>query len=163
MLLMIVGLSALLGVDYYSKLQIERALAEISKAGGIYARDEEAPHRPVVSIDLDSILVDDTGHVHRKCNASDKLLTLIVRFDRLRELSLHGASVTDAGMAHLIGLESLRLLNLRGTRITDASLPHLARLQGLDWLDIRETQFSAGAIAALRRALPRTNISTDAD
>jgi hypothetical protein len=145
------------------KASIERAVEGLRRTGSYYARSELERDRPVVSIDLDSSLVDDSGRVHSRRRATDNDLALLISFDRLRELSLAGAAVTDAGLAHLSGLKSLKQLNLRGTRVTDAGLVQLEGLRNLERLDLRETRVTASGIAALQASLPDANIVTDLD
>jgi hypothetical protein len=158
---LVAGFAGLVLHDLEHKGRINWALAGVRQAGGLYARDEEDARRPVVSIDLDEFLVDDSGREYRKGRASDDLLARLVWFDRLRELSLERTLVTDAGLAHLAGLKSLRRLNLRGSPITDAGLLHLARLPGLQEIDLRETRVTAAEVAALRQALPGATIIAD--
>ena len=50
------------------------------------------------------------------------------RFPNLRDLSLSGPRVTDAGLAHLAGLGQLRLLVLNGTRVTAQARSNLKRV-----------------------------------
>jgi hypothetical protein len=153
---------ALIVHDLGRKQRINWALAEVCQAGGLYARDEQDARRPVVSIDLDTYLVDDSGREHRKGRASDDLLARLVWFDRLRELSLERTEVTDAGLSHLTGVKPLHRLSLRGSPITDVGLLHLARMPRLQEIDLRETRVTAAGIAALRRALPDAKIVADA-
>jgi hypothetical protein len=149
------------GVDFYKVVACNRSLAAIRKAGGIYARDVEARGRPIVSIDLDSYLVDDTGQVHRRGRATDQVLAMLPQFGQLRELSLARADVTDAGLPHLTKLTSLRKLNLRGTQVTDAGVAHLVRCLKLGWIDLRETSVTSEGVGMLQRGLPGTEILID--
>jgi hypothetical protein len=160
-LVLFAGLTGLICFDLVRKASMERAIEGLRKAGSYYARSDLERDRPVVSIDLDSSLVDDSGRVHSRRRATDNDLALLIHFDRLRELSLAGADVTDAGLAHLTELKSLRQLNLRGTRITDIGLAHLEGLRNLERLDLRETRVTASGIAALRDSLPDTVIVTE--
>jgi hypothetical protein len=57
--------------------------------------------------------------------------------------------VTDAGLAHLVGLSGLRSLGLRGTAVTDAATGHLVRLTQLQQLDLGGTQVTDKALARL--------------
>jgi hypothetical protein len=161
----IVGLSiaiaGLIVADFHRQSAIDRSLAEIVRAGGIYSRDDSVPGRPVVAIDLDSVLVDDSGRAHARGHASDRLLECVVRFTSMRELSLVGANVTDSGISNLIRLQSLRSLNLRGTRITDVGLTHLTRSDRIRRLDVRETQVTRAGVDTLARALPNAEILSD--
>jgi hypothetical protein len=49
------------------------------------------------------------------------------RFPNLYLLSLSGPKVTDAGVAHLVGLGQLRTLVLNGTRVTQKAMLSLKR------------------------------------
>jgi hypothetical protein len=154
MLIPIACLVGIAGAELARKAAIDWALQGIRSVGGVYARDETERDRPVVSIDLGSYLIDDTGKVHRRGQAGDTLLALLVCFDRLRELSLEGSAVTDAGLRHIGRFSSVQRLSLRGTVITDAGLTHLRRLTSLTLLDLRETRCTEARIAELRAALP---------
>src|SRR5262249_763100 len=132
-------LVGLLSIDLLRKAETDGSIAEILKAGAVYARDDRAQGNPVVTIDLASFMVDDTGRVYRKGYANDPLLTVLPRFEQLRGLNLAHADVTDAGLFNLTHLKALRTLSLRATQITDAGISHLARCVSLDWIDLRET------------------------
>ncbi len=144
-----VGLLAVISVqlstDLYQTIALNRALEVIRQAGGIYARDDDVRGRPVVSIDLDSYLVDDSGQVHRRGRATDQLLAVLPQFHQLRELSLAGANVTDAGLPHLTELKALRRLCLRSTQVTEAGASHLTRCGRLNWIDLRETSVTSAS------------------
>jgi Leucine Rich repeat len=151
----------MVAVELHRKAEIDRSLAAICKVGCMYTRDEESQGSPVVSIHFVSLLIDDAGHVNRRGRATDHLLTLLSRFDQLRELTLEEADVTDAGLAHLSRLKTLRRLSLRGTRITDAGVSQLAQCPALTRIDLRETRVTGEGIRWLRRALPETDIVSD--
>jgi hypothetical protein len=160
---LIAAIGVLVSIELYKMAAINRSLAAVCEAGGIYARDDEARGRPVVSIDLDSYLIDDTGQVHRRGRATDQLLALLPRFDQLRELSLVEADVTDLGLPHLTQLRGLKRLSLRGTRVTDAGVAHLARCLKLGWIDLRETSVTSRGVGMLQAALPGTDILIDTE
>jgi hypothetical protein len=141
---------------------MDQVLEEIRGFGGLFARDEKARRRPVVSIEFDALLVDDAGHEHRKPPATDDILPRLSCFDRLRELSLQRSAVTDAGLTHLAAMKNLRRLSLRGSPITDVGLRSLARMHWLEEIDLVETRATAPGVAELRRSLPRTSIKSDA-
>ena len=56
----------------------------------------------------------------------------------LGSLDLDGTKVTDAGLAHLVGLKKLCIADLNDTRVTDAGLAHLAGLKELRSLNLRD-------------------------
>jgi hypothetical protein len=137
---------------------MDQVLDQIRGFGGLFARDDKARGRPVVSIDFDALLVDDAGHEHRKPPATDEILPRLSCFDRLRDLSLQRSAVTDAGLTHLVRMKTLRRLSLRGSPITDLGLRILARMTWLEEIDLVETQATAQGIAEFRRSSPGTSI-----
>jgi hypothetical protein len=137
---------------------MDLVLNEIRGIGGLFARDDKARGRPVVSIEFDALLVDDAGHEHRKPPATDEILPRLSCFDRLRDLSLQRSAVTDAGLCHLVGMKALRRLSLRRSPITDLGLHILAKMTWLEEIDLVETQATAQGIVELQRSLPGTLI-----
>jgi Leucine Rich repeat len=160
---LIAAISLHLGIDLYRTTAIDRSLEAMCQAGGMFARDEDAQGQPVVAIDLDSYMIDDTGQVHHRGRATDQLLALLPRFVQLRELSLAKADVTDAGLPHLTELKALTSVNLRGTQVTDAGVLHLGRCLRLRWVDLRETNVTSKGVDFLRGALPGTDILMNAE
>jgi hypothetical protein len=140
--------------DLDQQRRIDQALAEIREVGGLFARDDKARGRPVVSIEFDALFFDDAGHEHRKPPATDEILPRLSCFDRLRELSLQRSAVTDAGLSNLMGMRSLRRLSLRGSSITDVGLRFLAKMTWLQEIDLVNTQATAQGIAELHQSLP---------
>lgn len=72
----------------------------------------------------------------------------------LKELSnLHvgatGSLITDAGIAHLVGLSQMKQLTLHGTGLSDAGVKQLIGLKGLTWLNISDTTVSDASIETL--------------
>ena len=66
--------------------------------------------------------------------------------DNLRGVNLDGCGrVTDAGLAHLVGL-NLELLLLRSMSITDAGLAHVGRIHRLEYLEIEAPVTDAGLL-----------------
>jgi hypothetical protein len=149
-------------VDLYREAQVERALGEIQKAGGLYRREERGHPRPVIGIDLDATVVYDSGEVRVRGPVTDATLLAVAQLGQLQELSLDGAHVTDAGLAKLRRLKKLRRLNLSRTPLTDAGLGFLKGLPDLRTLDLRGTRVTAAGVKQLRFALPAAEILTDA-
>jgi hypothetical protein len=160
---LIAAISLHMSIDRYRKAALNRSLEAIHQAGATYARDDEVRGRPVVSIDLDSYLVDDSGQVHRRGSATDQLLAVLPGFHQLRELSLSWSNVTDAGLPNLAELKALRRLSLRGTQVTDAGIPHLSRCGSLNWIDLRETRVTPEGVGLLEKALPETVVLIDTE
>jgi hypothetical protein len=100
--------AAAIFIDLYRDAETERSLASIRSAGGFAMRDERARSRPVVGVDLDATTVLDTGEVRQRGHVTDRTLLVVAGFRRLRELSLNGADVTDAGLVSLARLKELR-------------------------------------------------------
>ena len=67
----------------------ERALAEIKRLGGKVERDETAPGKPVVRIDLHGTKVADSD------------LTFLRKFRDLRALDLRLTQIGDEGVANI--------------------------------------------------------------
>ena len=70
---------------------------------------------------------------------SDAELPYLNRLIHLRELYLAKTAVTDAGLVHLDGLTNLRILCLNRTAVTDAGLDNLDRLPDINWLYLKGT------------------------
>src|ERR1700722_11243557 len=112
----------------------DRIVEMIEDLGGTVARDDKAPGKPVVSVNLQSAAVTaDTLkrlagleglRVLRLWDApvTDAMLGEVKALGRLEKLDLDGTRITDAGLAHLAGLKSLRELSLWRVGITDAGM-----------------------------------------
>ncbi len=70
-------------------------------------------------------------------------------YDRVVEVRLIEAKVTDDFLAELADLEELRILNLSQNEITGNGIGHLTRLQRLEDLDLAYTRVSDDDLAAL--------------
>lgn len=79
-------------------------------------------------------------------------------FARLERLKLNETLVTDAGIGHLRALRSLTLLNLQRTDLSNESVPVLASLPRLKELSIGQTRIDN--IKAIRDARPGCFINT---
>ena len=67
--------------------------------------------------------------------------------------------ITDAGLAHLVGLTNLQTLNLSDCyQITDAGLVHLKGLTNLKTLVLMQTQITDAGVAELKQALPKCRL-----
>lgn len=139
-----------------------RAIAEIERLEGKFQLDETVPGWPLIAVDLSFT------------QANDASLTRLAGVTTLRELSLCGTQITDAGFAHLRnlsnlqvldlwrcrnfsgeglarleGLSSLRRLSLWNTAVTDDALRHLGGLAGLRELDLSHTQITDAGLEHL--------------
>jgi hypothetical protein len=148
-------------IDLDREARIERALAEIQRAGGLYMREERGHWRPVIGIDLDDSTVYDSGDVRVRGPVTDATLLAVARFGELEELSLSGAHVTDAGLARLEGLKRLRRLNLSRTPLGDAGLHSLMQIPELRTIDLRGTRVSAKGVEDLKRRFSGAVIQSD--
>jgi hypothetical protein len=159
--LLLIACAVTVLVDRYGAARTENSLAAIQNAGGFTMRDERVRSRPVIGIDLDAATVLDTGEVRRRGHVTDDTLRIVAGFGELRELSLDGADVTDAGLMNLSRLIALRRLNLSRTHVTDAGLVHLKRMSELRSLDLRGTRVTIAGIRELERALPGAKVLVD--
>jgi hypothetical protein len=155
------GCALMLGLDYYHEARTKETLAKLQKSGGFFARDDTAPRHPVISIDLDAEIVYDSGVVRKRGRVTDDTLRIVADFPELRELSLKGADVTDAGLVSLRGLRMLERLNLSQTSLTDAALPYFKGLARLRMIDLRGTQWTPAGIRELRRTVPLAEVVAD--
>jgi hypothetical protein len=155
------GCALMLGLDRYREARTQQALDEIQSVGGFYARRDDTPRRPVIGIDLDATTVFDSGAIRRRGHVTDQTLRLVGRFTELKELSLDGADVTDAGLVSLRGLRALKRLNLAHTPLSDAGVIHLKELNDLRTVDVRGTKVTPAGASELRRALPWAEVLAD--
>jgi hypothetical protein len=83
----------------------------------------------------------------------------LVRFKRLRDLTLAGTGVTDAGLGYLCQLSSrLKMLDISDTKVTDAGLRRLQCLHALTTLRVHNTAVTESGVEALQHALPSCTI-----
>jgi internalin A len=133
-----------------------QAIKAIEKFGGKVVRDDNAPDRPVVEVDLWHTEFTDAG------------LKRLAPLKRLQTLNLAGTQVTDAGLKELASLSMLQELWLGDTAVTDAGLKELAALKRLRqlWLGgTAVTDSSLKELAALglkQLGLSKCNGVTDA-
>ena len=99
----------------------------LEKRGARLVRDEGAPSRPVVELDL-----------HR-VNMTDRTLEQVCSIPTLRLLDLSHTQITDKGMAFLPRLKGLEELTLHNTGISDLGLKPVAKLANLRLLDLADT------------------------
>jgi hypothetical protein len=149
-------------IDFYRESRVERALAEIQRAGGLYMRAEGGRSRPIIGIDLDATVVYDNQEVRVRGPVTDKTLLVVAEFGGLHELSLVGADVSDSGLASVKELKALRRLNLSRTQLTDTGLSNLKGLADLRIIDLRNTKVTAKGVKELQLALPKAAILADA-
>ncbi len=101
-------------------MAVERAVEAVKKLGGNVKRDERAPGRPVIAVDL--------AHTQ----ATDADLKELANFKALKTLDLGHTQATGAGLKDLADLKELQILYLSGAPVTDATLKEIAgRFTGL--------------------------------
>lgn len=69
--------------------------------------------------------------------------------------------LNDGALVYLRYFPNLRELSLDGSEVTDAGLRHLYSLSRLESLDLKDTKVSAGAVANLRKMLPNCKIKME--
>lgn len=124
----------------------DRALSAIQRLDGSFARDEAAPGNPVTSVDLGMRSADDSTLEH------------VARFPQLKELSLWGTGITDAGLQRLEGLVELEKVDLSDTAVTDAGLQHLKRLPKLKEVGLKNTRVTVAGVRELQQAMPQAKV-----
>ncbi len=154
---------------------MEQAIARIQDAGGRIERDEFAPEKPIVFVNLGAT------------KATDEALATLGAFPDLRKVVLNGTAVTDAGLerlkdvkglkklylvdtgitdaglAHLEGLDELEVLSLVGTKVTDEGLDHLKTLEKLRELFLYATEVTDEGAKGLTEAIPDLKIDRSSD
>ena len=82
------------------------------------------------------------------------VLAEIGKLSELQWIDFFGTTVTDDGLAQLVGLQKLTGLGLGGTPVTDQGLVHLAKLKSLQWLWLPKNRISQQAVEKLKEARP---------
>tara|TARA_B100000809_G_scaffold257649_1_gene299598 strand:+ start:153 stop:677 length:525 start_codon:yes stop_codon:yes gene_type:complete len=113
---------------------------------------------------LDAVLeTDDEGNILSLTASGplivDEVLEQIGAMKTLLILNLEYTEITDAGLAHLVGLSNIRTLVLRGTEITDEGLAQLESLTTLTELDLEFAAVSNEGVGRLQKALPGCTIN----
>ncbi len=88
----------------------------------------------------------------------DSSLLIISKAKKLRQLTILGSSITDAGLKHLGTMTTLESLDLSGSKITDAGLEHFKSLRNLELLNLDHTEISQKAATAFQRAMPKVRM-----
>jgi internalin A len=90
---------------------------------------------------------------------TDAGLKEIARLTNLTSLDLRATGITDAGLKDLVKLKLLFMLNLSSTQVTDTGILCIGKLKSLRDLGLWYSQVTESGVAALRRVLPRCQIS----
>lgn len=118
---------------------------------GKQVTDESIP--PVTALArLNSLTLNDTS-------VTGAGLARLSRLKELTMLNLGSSPVDDTVLARLKGMKKLRYLYLYNTNVTDAGLAHLKALPELQHVNLNNTKTTEAAVEALRKALPKANIS----
>jgi hypothetical protein len=104
-----------------------RALAEIIRLGGTAKLRYTVAGRKVIGQ-----LV-----LGRQWKGGDDDFRLVADIHHLQTLSVHGADVTDAGIAHLKGIAALQRIELYGTKVTRQGMAALKKSLPLADIDYR--------------------------
>jgi hypothetical protein len=130
----------------------DRAEAAFRKLGGVVVRDDDAPGRPLVRVDLGQ-------GVNRRCRTvTDADLRFLDGLETLEALGLAGTGVTDAGLGHVRGLKRLRWLDLDDTAVTDTGLGQLHELAKLEGMHLHRTEVSEVGVAAFQQTRPAVRL-----
>jgi internalin A len=122
----------------------DKAAALVERLGGKFSRDEKAPGKPVVKVDLHYTLVSGADlralaalkgltHLDLSLNKGlgDAHLKELPALTNLTELNLEATSITDVGLKELAPLAKLASLDLTYTNVTPAALKTLAAFPNL--------------------------------
>jgi hypothetical protein len=130
----------------------EGAESAVRRLGGVVVRNEDAPGRPVIRVDMGRAVNRRAGEV------TDQDLGFLDGAETLEAVGLAGTGVTDAGLSHLRGLKHLRWLILEDTAVTDAGLAQLHELANLEIVYLHGTAVTEVGMADFRRARPETRV-----
>jgi hypothetical protein len=130
------------------------AIAKVKDLGGEVARKSDGPRLSGQLAVLGGLPVAaDNAVVSVSLIGSGKLkdddLRCLAAFPSLTDLYLGRTAVSDAGLAHLVGLKHLVMIGLIGTKITDAGLGSLAGLKELRVLYLADTAVSDAGLKQL--------------
>lgn len=164
--LLLVMTVAAIGLGLYVKSLRDRkaAVTAIEKLNGVMGVKYTGPAWLRKLVGDDKYFYDPAGvHFNTQPNLTDDQLRQVVRhlegFDRLRDLTLAGSDVTDAGLAHLGPLAGkLQHLDVSNTSITDGGLMHLQTITSLKVLRITNTSITDAAATKFQKVLPECKV-----
>jgi RNA polymerase sigma factor (sigma-70 family) len=104
-----------------------KIISLIEARGGHVIRDEKAPGRPIVEVDMNQLFAG---------GITDETVKLLAELKTIERLQLGGRKITDAELKKIAVLSNVRLLNLGGAKITDEGVKELQRMPKLEdvWL-----------------------------
>ena len=148
-------------------------MAKIKQAGGNVVYDENAPGKPVVRVDFESLhtnnenerYIDPIGEVSNPTPKGDMplggLRPHLESLPQLRELRIFGdAAISDAGLKHLEGLTGLNSLDLHSSSVRRLVVKEFAFGHGHTYPDF-ESQglITKAGVDALQKKLPNVRIT----
>ncbi len=140
-----------------------RAVAAIRQAGGGVNYDHKGRPRAPAWLrkrlgdeffqEVTSVQFLDHAHV------TDHDLAPLESLDRLEELAISVAPITDSGLKHISNLTELRIVSLWETRgISDVGLGHLAKLTKLQTLNLYRCGITDAGLVHIRRMTDVENL-----
>jgi len=116
----------------------EKAIQTVQAWGGMVVRDEKAPGKPVIEVQIN------------QRDISDADLGELARFSQLKMLSVTLESkVTGAGLKKLAGLQHLQKVDLWNSEVTDEGLKGVGSLKHLRSLSLQATQITGSGMKEL--------------
>jgi hypothetical protein len=114
---------------------------EMFRGGGVFIREElavDAPREPSPTLSAAS---NET---------TDDVLQRVGQLTHLETLTIDSAQITDAGLAHLIGLRKLGTLYIRNCpKLSSAGLVHLMKLPKLSLLSLTGIRIDGQGLEAI--------------
>ncbi len=150
--------------------QDEAAITALQKTGAKFERDDKAPEKPIIAVNLGVTQADNAALEPLKGFAKVQKLTLngtkitdagldhIKALGTLQKLYLVDTKLTDAGLEKLKDLKELKILSIAGTGMTDAGLEHLKGLPNLEIVFLHGTKATDEGIKKLKEALPKVKV-----
>jgi hypothetical protein len=160
MVLLVFVVACSLAFVHHRALVQRRAVAAVRRAGGLAYYDLEWQNCNPILFGPPSWLkwlADNFGvdvvagvvYVDLGARGTDSILAHVGCLSTLKELNLHGSSVTDEGLSQILGLTSLEVLCLCETSVSDRGAAHLARLTHLDMLHLDRTRVTDRGVKML--------------
>jgi hypothetical protein len=157
-----------LGWVMYERGKMAEAFAVVQRHGGSLNIDiggdlQASPEKDALLESRPAILrwvfgdvwPSDIGQIHfsDESDFADEDLAMLVRFRKVKIVTLQKTKVTGPGLVHLHELPDLRILGLNGTPLTDEGLQNLNGLP-ISFLDMAGTKITDAGLAQLKN-LPK--------
>jgi hypothetical protein len=157
-----------LGLDYFHYPVYASVRSRVENTNDIVAALYALPGLKTLMLAGDSIndeTIGELGPLDRleelhitAAHVTDRGLKQLLKFPRLQWLIFNDVPITDAGCATLAELSNLEELRLYGSDVSDDALIHLKKLHKLRRLTITKTRITYEGAEALRKALPRCTV-----